>query len=137
MLAACWSSVFCVLFVFGLMHFLIFVVPPQQKRNTSIAMIMIIVVNVPWFVAALLNVALLWMFVNDHDLSLSFDSCRFWFDSILLSLPLSAFVVLFCVANECRRRVYVIIFFSVLDMLVIFFLFCLFALVVVLVFVDC
>ena len=118
MFAACCSEVFCALC--GLMHFLIFVVPPQQNRNTSIAVIMINVVNVKWFVAALLNVALLWMFVNDHDLSLSFDCCRFWFDSILVSLPLSAFVVLFCVANECRRRVYVIIFFIVFDIFVAF-----------------
>lgn len=113
--AACCSRVFCILFLFGLMHFLIFVVPPQQNRNTSIAVIMIIVVNVKWFVAALLNVALLWMFVNDHDLSMSFDCCRFLFDSMLVSLPLSAYVFVVLVASECRRMVYITISFSVFD----------------------
>ena len=52
----------------------------------------------------LLNVALLWRLVKDHELLLSFDCCRFRFDSTLLSLQLSALVVLFGVANECKRE---------------------------------
>ena len=59
--------------------------------------------------------------MNDHDLSLLFGSCRFWFDYILVSLPLSAFVVLCFVANDWRRRVYVIIFFIVFDIFVVFY----------------
>ena len=78
---------------------------------------MIIAENVKWFVAALLNVALLWMFVNDHDLSMSFDCCRVSFVSMFVSLPLSAYVSPFFVAIECRRMVYSITSFIVFDIL--------------------
>ena len=55
------------------------------------------------------------MFVNDHDLSMSFDCCRFLFASMLVSLPLSAYVFVVLVASECRRTVYITISFSVFD----------------------